>query len=337
MNGIKPHSIDVEQKEIEQDIKSSVKPHIKEPIGESEIEKELGKDTQKEGGFKLLKLFSSLGGLFLSIAFLVVMVVVGQFVVSIKELFVEPNIADVLYIVGISVVLLAVSLHIWKLLKEITSLKSAEKTKNEYKKEQADPSKNILKLSLQAISLYEKSSDKQVLQEVDRLKAKLGSSIVYEELLELNLSLYKAVDKKADRLIKNASLQAALSTAISPVPVVDMLLIFYRSVYLAYEISKLYGYKGGVLSAYVIIKRAVFNIAFAGGSEMLVQYSGDIGTSSSLSMLSKSLGQGLANGVLMVRVGESIKKACRPVEVKEDSGAIKSIISSLVEELRVKH
>jgi len=59
--------------------------------------------------------------------------------------------------------------------------------------------------------------------------------------------------KKAKQKIHNASVQVALSTAISPIPIVDMVLIVCRSTMLTRDIATIYGYRPGVFN-YIAFK-----------------------------------------------------------------------------------
>lgn len=70
--------------------------------------------------------------------------------------------------------------------------------------------------------------------------------------------------KKAKQKIHNASVQVALSTAISPIPIVDMVLIVCRSTMLTRDIATIYGYRLGVFTTILLLKQGAVNALFVG-------------------------------------------------------------------------
>lgn len=336
MNKVKPLTFDTIENQNHTDT-SKTKPLTfdtleGEELRENKIQSE---DENQITPQKTVNFFASIWGLLVGIFFFVLMILIGDFVVSIEDIINNPSLSNILYVLGFLVLLSAVGIHIQKLFLQIKSLKSAEKIKKEYEAQKISPNAEIIKLSSALVEEYKDTKIEDLEEIIVRIKHKLETSPVYEELYKLNEEVYFVIDKKANSIIKNASIQAGVATAISPLPLVDMILTLYRSIYLTNQISKLYGYKPGIITKYSILKQAIFNIAFAGGSEMLLDYIPDIGTSSSLNLFSKSLGQGFANGVLMARIGYSIKKACRPIEL-DNKKAEKSIIRTLLSEFKKK-
>ncbi|MFP4333653.1 MAG: DUF697 domain-containing protein [Campylobacterales bacterium] len=346
MSKIKPHTFDNLEGEVvdgglqdsKADSEKSPKPHTFDDLdGDIVDDNPIVEDTQdKEHSLhKALSFLASIWGLFAAFVFFVIMVLVGDFVVSFEEMISSPSLADVIYVVGLLALLGVIGLHIQKLLSQIKALKNADNLKKEYDKQKQNPTHEIISISATLVENQNDLEDAELRDSLDRLKSKLSSSPVYDELYRLNEDVYRSIDKKADKIIKNASIQAGIGTAISPLPTVDMLLTIYRSVYLANELAKLYGYKPGMLSTYSILKQAIFNVAFAGSSEELLDYIPDVGASSSLNVFSKSIGQGVANAILMARIGQSIKRACRPMSINDKDREM-SIISTILKEFRKK-
>jgi len=152
--------------------------------------------------------------------------------------------------------------------------------------------------------------------ELKNLKTKINNpnkSILSEYLYN---DFGRHLDKKAKKIIADASVSTGITTAISPIPIFDMMIVLIRTYALSKDIALLYGYQPSPLVRLFLLRKAIRNIAFAGVSEMVI----DMGVegfantilSKSFSRLSASFAQGVANGMLMVRLGINIADECRP-------------------------
>lgn len=331
MKTIKPQTFEIEEETKEE--KDVVKPLTFDDL-EGEIEDELPRyETQNQNSLKkIFNFFGTIGGIFAAFMLFIIMILLGDFISSIKEIFFHPSVKNIFYIVGFTIFSIAVAVNIKNIISQIKSLDSAKELKEKFKKQKENPNSEIIKISLSLIKKYKDNKDLSAI--IERLKDKLSNSPIYEELYQLNRELFLNLDKKADKIIKNASIQSGIATAISNIPIIDMFLTFYRSLYLVKEISLLYGYKPGIITTYSIMKQTLFNIAFAGSSEALIDYMPDIGASHTANLFSKSIGQGAANAILMARIGRNIKKACRPMDY-EDKEEEKSLLKSILSGLRV--
>jgi len=75
-------------------------------------------------------------------------------------------------------------------------------------------------------------------------------------------------------------------------------------------------------------------LAFASVTEILANHSQDILGTSILSKLSTHGAQGVANGILIARVGIGTIKSCRPLHYKEQNeGFLKSLSKVIIEAL----
>jgi putative membrane protein len=166
---------------------------------------------------------------------------------------------------------------------------------------------------------------KAFMQEIDTL--------MYDEVLErLDERLLQPLDKLARESIVKYANQTALSTAISPVALIDAMLILSRSHVMVHDIAKIYGYRPNLLGEIALFKKVFVTLAFASVTDILANHSHDILGTSLLSKLSLHGAQGVANGILVARVGIGTIKSCRPLHYKaSNEGFLKSLTRVIVE------
>ncbi len=160
-------------------------------------------------------------------------------------------------------------------------------------------------------------------------------SLMHDEVLErVDEKLLQPLDKLAREVIVKYANQTAISTAISPVALIDAVLILSRSHVMVHDIAKIYGYRPNLLGEISLFKKVFVTLAFASVTEILANHSHDILGTSLLSKLSVHGAQGVANGILIARVGIGTIKSCRPLHYKErNEGFLKSLSKVIVEAL----
>lgn len=160
-------------------------------------------------------------------------------------------------------------------------------------------------------------------------------SLMHDEVLErVDEKLLQPLDKLARETIVKYANQTAISTAISPVALIDAVLIISRSHVMVHDIAKIYGYRPNLLGEISLFKKVFVTLAFASATEILANHSHDILGTSLLSKLSVHGAQGVANGILIARVGLGTIKSCRPLHYKErNEGFLKSLSKVIVEAL----
>ncbi len=134
-----------------------------------------------------------------------------------------------------------------------------------------------------------------------------------EILLLYSEMVLTQADDKAVKLISRYASETALMVAISPLAVMDMALVLWRSTKMIDQICALYGVKLGYWSRIRLIKAVIHNVIYAGVTELLA----DVG-SAALSLelagkLSARAAQGLGAGLLTGRLGFKVIQFCRPV------------------------
>ncbi len=184
------------------------------------------------------------------------------------------------------------------------------------------------------IALYHEHEDQQIRSAVADFSAELPSLMDDEIVRRLEEKVLAPMDAKARDIITKYANQTALSTAISPVAVIDAVLILSRSHVMIKEIAKVYNLRPSLAGELVLIKKVFINLAFAGVSDILLHHSHDIFGASVLSKVSAHGAQGVANGILTARVGLGAQKACRPLPLtKREDGFLKNIFKMITKSL----
>ncbi|QNA70465.1 TIGR01620 family protein [Sulfurospirillum diekertiae] len=280
---------------------------------------------------KCVQFLSSLSGL---ISILIMFVLVALIVDSFKtllELFSSGSLLDMVYFGALLVLIATLSLFTFKNYQQIKRLKNVQETQQFYAKQKINPDKHIVPQTLELLTLYSSSANNDLKQMVELLESRINNSQHYKEIYkDLDEEVLGVIDTEVKNKIKTASLQVALSTAISPVALLDAGLIVWRSFLLTKEISTLYGFKAGWLSTIVLLKKGIFNVCFAGVTELAGELASEVFSASAINKFSISAGQGLANGVLLARLGFGVMEACRPLPFSEKKpNYIKTIWSAI--------
>ena len=134
------------------------------------------------------------------------------------------------------------------------------------------------------------------------------------ELLQLysRLVLTK-VDEKAMAEIARFSTEAVVLVALSPVAIIDMLIILWRNLRMINKVAGLYGLKLGYWSRIKLIRQVFVNMVYAGASELIADFGTDMIGADLLGKLSGRLAQGLGAGMLTARLGVKTMQLCRPI------------------------
>ncbi len=125
-------------------------------------------------------------------------------------------------------------------------------------------------------------------------------------------------DREAQRLITRMSGETAIMVAISPLTLVDMALVAWRSLAMVDRLCRLYGLELGYASRLRLFRNVLHNMAFAGASELATDASMDMLSLDLAGRLSARAGQGLATGLLSARLGLRAQRLCRPVPFTPD-------------------
>jgi putative membrane protein len=125
------------------------------------------------------------------------------------------------------------------------------------------------------------------------------------------------VDDKALNEVAKFSTEAVVLVALSPVAIIDMLIMLSRNLRMINKIAGLYGLKLGYWSRIKLIKQVFINMAYAGASELVADFGSDMLGAELLGKLSARFAQGLGAGMLTARLGAKTMELCRPIPFEE--------------------
>lgn len=125
-------------------------------------------------------------------------------------------------------------------------------------------------------------------------------------------------DRAARRLVSRMSGETAVMVAVSPLTLVDMALVAWRSLAMVDRLCRLYGLELGYAARLRLLREVLRQMAFAGATEM----AGDAGMEM-LSMnlagrLSTRAAQGLGIGLTSARLGLRTQRLTRPLPFRTD-------------------
>lgn len=139
-----------------------------------------------------------------------------------------------------------------------------------------------------------------------------------KELVQLYSRVVLAkVDEKAINEVAKFSTEAVVLVALSPVALIDMLIMLSRNLRMINKIAGLYGLKLGYWSRITLIKQVFVNMAYAGASELVADLGSDMLGAELIGKLSTRFAQGLGAGLLTARLGAKTMELCRPIPFEE--------------------
>lgn len=326
---IKPYKNEVEEESV-----ATIKPFKEESFKELDISLDIEHLEEQDVVInKSINFFGSLGSVFVGIFAFVFLAVLASAIASIQDVFASKNLSDYIYFGGLLLLLIVLFFFTFENIKEFFALKRVTEVRAEFKEQKNKPDANIIPLAHFIINKYENSEHKELKESVDALREELNSSLIYENIYSsIDDKILSSIDKLAKTTIHKASIQGALATAISPVPIIDMALVVWRSAALTKDIASLYGFKPGMATTLILLKRGLINIMFAGISELANEFANQVASSSFLGKASRSLGQGAINGILIARLGYGVLEACRPIESHQGKTSFFTMLFNSIKE-----
>jgi putative membrane protein len=155
------------------------------------------------------------------------------------------------------------------------------------------------------------------------------------EIMQLySRNVLSQVDQKALAEIAKFSTESVVLVALSPIAIVDMLIMLWRNLRLVNKISALYGLKLGYWSRIKLIKQVIFNMAYAGASELVADLGADLLGAELLGKLSARMAQGLGAGMLTARLGLKAMHMCRPIPFDDDAPKLGQLRQKIVNQVQ---
>jgi putative membrane protein len=122
--------------------------------------------------------------------------------------------------------------------------------------------------------------------------------------------------------------------ALSPIALLDMLIMLSRNLRLINKISALYGLKLGYWSRIKLIKSVFINMAYAGASELIADVGAELLGADLLSKLSSRFAQGLGAGMLTARLGINAMTLCRPIPLNDKKPRLKQVSREVLTQIK---
>lgn len=155
-----------------------------------------------------------------------------------------------------------------------------------------------------------------------------------ERLQLYDITVLSEVDNKAIAEIAKYSSETMVMVAISPLALVDMLIVFWRNIKMIDKISGLYGLNLGYWSRIKLIKQVFTNMFLVGASEMVVDLGTDALGADLLGKFSGRLAQGFAAGMLTARLGLNTINNCRPLPFIQQKPKLSQVKSALLKQIK---
>ncbi|MEQ6916710.1 TIGR01620 family protein [Halomonas aquatica] len=124
-------------------------------------------------------------------------------------------------------------------------------------------------------------------------------------------------DRAARRLISRMSGETAVMVAVSPLTLVDMALVAWRHLAMVDRLCRLYGLKLGYAARLRLLRSVLYQMAFAGASEIAGDASMEMLSTNLAGKLSTQAAQGLGIGLMGARLGLRTQHLARPLAFSE--------------------
>ena len=156
--------------------------------------------------------------------------------------------------------------------------------------------------------------DLQLTEGFDKWYHTLSSTHNDKEVFELfDAMVMKEQDIAVQKIIAKNATESAVMVALSPLAIVDVLLVAWRNFRLINQISDIYGVKLGYVSRGRLLRLVVANMAIAGATEALADVGSDLLSVDLVGKLSSGAAQGLGVGLLTARMGYKAMALMRPL------------------------
>ena len=120
-------------------------------------------------------------------------------------------------------------------------------------------------------------------------------------------------DRQARRMISRMAGETAIMVAVSPLTLVDMALVAWRNLAMIDRLCRLYGLELGYASRLRLLRNVLYNMAFAGATEMVSDAGVELLSLNLAGRLSAQAGQGMGVGLLTARLGLRTQRLVRPL------------------------
>jgi putative membrane protein len=259
----------------------------------------------------------------LFLALIVFIPLVNDVVSKYQEISGFSSLLGIVFLASILGLIFLVVISVYRYVKGIVSLESSERLKYELMEAIRKEDKSLVREKITDFfnfceNFYDKRYEIYSLRkewESETKKHDLSIDEMLEKLHRLEKRVLLSRDKEAEKAIRNIAVQTAISTAISPIALVDALIMFWKSWFLVRETSKIYGFRPNFVNTVKLFRKSVQNMTISASAELADDLIIEILGLESLVLekLSKALSQAFLNGILILRFGYNVIEICRPL------------------------
>lgn len=135
----------------------------------------------------------------------------------------------------------------------------------------------------------------------------------HEVLTLFSHTVLQPIDKQVKKMISQNAAENAVIVAISPLAIVDVLMIAWRNIALVNKITRAYGMELGYFSRLRLFRMVLTNMVFAGATEIATDMGSEFFSQNLTAKISMRAAQGIGVGLLTARLGIKAMEFCRPV------------------------
>lgn len=147
-----------------------------------------------------------------------------------------------------------------------------------------------------------------------------------EVLFLFGQNVLAPIDAQVKKLISKNALENAVIVSISPLAIVDILMMAWRNIALVNKITRAYGMELGYISRLKLFKMVLTNMVFAGATEIATDLGSEFFAQNLTAKLSMRAAQGIGVGLLTARLGIKAMEFCRPVIFVENERPKLSVV-----------
>lgn len=131
--------------------------------------------------------------------------------------------------------------------------------------------------------------------------------------------IFGPLDSRAKRIVLASAKRVSVVTAISPMPLVDVVFVLVQNLQMLRSLATLYGGRPGLMAALKLGRMVVTHLVATGGVALTDDVLGQILGQDLLRRLSRRLGEGAINGAMTARIGAAAIQVIRPLPFLETS------------------
>ena len=125
--------------------------------------------------------------------------------------------------------------------------------------------------------------------------------------------IFAPLDQRAKQIVLTSAKRISVVTAISPMPVVDVVYVLVENVRMLRSLATLYGGRPGLMAALKLGRMVVTHLVATGGVALTDDLIGQFLGHDLLRRLSRKLGEGAFNGAMTARIGTAAILVIRPM------------------------